>query len=82
MNDNKNKIIMLRADIDGLKIKENNPHLTYQTCTNYHHGCGHDGHIACLVSAALFFWKNKDKIPSNNILRILFQPDEEIGNGA
>ena len=44
--------VALRADMDGLPIPENNPHLTYKTTTDHAHMCGHDGHMATLISTA------------------------------
>jgi metal-dependent amidase/aminoacylase/carboxypeptidase family protein len=46
--------IALRADIDGLKMKEVNPGLPYASKTEYAHMCGHDGHTATLIMAACF----------------------------
>ena len=50
--DAQTKIIALRADIDGLKMPEDNPDLPYRSKTQYAHMCGHDGHTATLVLAA------------------------------
>jgi len=47
-------MIALRADIDGLKMKENND-IEYRSTTEYAHMCGHDGHITMLLSAAHVF---------------------------
>jgi metal-dependent amidase/aminoacylase/carboxypeptidase family protein len=46
------KCIALRADIDGLKMKEDNPGLDYASVTEFAHMCGHDGHSAILLLAA------------------------------
>ena len=46
------KCIAIRADIDGLKMKEENPHLEYASETEFAHMCGHDGHTATLLLAA------------------------------
>jgi len=45
------KMIALRADMDGLPMAENNPTLPYRTQTAAAHMCGHDGHMATLLSA-------------------------------
>lgn len=42
--------VALRADMDGLPIKEDNPHLPYCSKTKWAHMCGHDGHMATLLS--------------------------------
>ena len=39
--------------------------------------CGHDGHITCLVGFVPKFLKHIDKIPSDKVVRLLFQPSEE-----
>jgi len=39
--------------------------------------CGHDGHIAALVGAAILLQQRADQIPSNFTVRLLFQPAEE-----
>ena len=39
--------------------------------------CGHDGHMATLVAAAEILFKRREKIPSNQTIRLLFQPSEE-----
>ena len=44
--------IALRADIDGLKMKEDNPDLEYASKTEFAHMCGHDGHAAILLMTA------------------------------
>ena len=46
------KVVALRADMDALPIPENNPTLPYKTQTDCAHMCGHDGHMATLLSAA------------------------------
>lgn len=44
--------VALRADMDGLPIPENNPHLDYKSTTDFAHLCGHDGHMATITSCA------------------------------
>lgn len=45
-------MIALRADMDALPMPENNPDLPYKSVTDAAHMCGHDGHMATLLSAA------------------------------
>ncbi len=66
------KMVALRADIDALPMPEHNVGLAYKTITEYAHMCGHDGHMAMLLAAAEVICKNKDKIPSNKTVRLLF----------
>jgi hippurate hydrolase len=64
--------IALRADMDALPIPENNPTLPYRTVTKAAHMCGHDGHMATLLSAAEVMIKHRDKIPKGKKVRLLF----------
>lgn len=75
-------MIAYRADIDALPMKEENPHLDYCSVTDAAHMCGHDGHICTLLATAQFWTLNRDKIPSNKTIRLLFQPAEESPGGA
>ena len=45
-------LLAFRADMDALKMPENNPTLPYRTTTSYAHMCGHDGHTVMLLGAA------------------------------
>ena len=53
------KSVALRADMDALPMKENNPHLPYKSKTKFAHMCGHDGHMATLVTTAQVLINNK-----------------------
>jgi len=68
--------------MDGLPIPENNPHLEYKTMTDHAHMCGHDGHMATILSTAQVLCNNRDKIPRGKFVRLLFQPAEEGPGGA
>ena len=74
--------VALRADMDGLPIPENNKKLKYTSKTDYAHMCGHDGHTATLLATAKALIQNRDKIPKNKMVRLLFQPAEEGPGGA
>lgn len=74
--------IALRADIDGLPIKEQNQELPYCSKTEAAHMCGHDGHTSCMLGGIALIYANLDKIPSNKRVRIFFQPGEEGNRGA
>ena len=76
------KLIALRADLDGLPMPENNQALPYKTQTDHAHMCGHDGHMACLISAASVLAKMRNKIPKGKGVRLLLQPAEEGPGGA
>ena len=76
------KTIAMRTDIDGLPIPENNKSLPYVTQTDHAHMCGHDGHMAMLLAATSVIVKHRRRIPSDQKVRLLFQPAEETLTGA
>ena len=71
--------LAFRADMDALPITEvtNLPHAS--THPGRFHGCGHDGHSAMLVGAALALARDPDL---TRTIHFIFQPDEENGRGA
>lgn len=72
-------VIGLRADLDGINLRELNQ-LPYQSLhPGKFHGCGHDGHIVTLLGAARLLSENRN---FNGTVRFLFQPAEEPGRGA
>jgi amidohydrolase len=74
------KTIMLRADMDGLPIDEENQ-VAYRSRTPVHmHACGHDGHVAMLLGAARVVASRKDEVAGT--VCFLFQPAEEGKGGA
>eukprot|EP01089_Gocevia_fonbrunei_P001509 TRINITY_DN113_c0_g1_i1.p1 TRINITY_DN113_c0_g1~~TRINITY_DN113_c0_g1_i1.p1 ORF type:complete len:406 (+),score=69.50 TRINITY_DN113_c0_g1_i1:81-1298(+) len=75
--------IALRADMDALGMTEENSHLPYVSQNvGVAHMCGHDGHMTCLLGGAQIIVANRNKIPSNQTVRLLFQPAEEGPGGA
>ena len=78
---NKNtKTLLLRADIDGLPIKEENEIEYKSTHEGLMHACGHDAHSSILINTIKYFNKNRDKLKIN--LKFMFQPGEEGFAGA
>ena len=63
-------------------MEEENIDLPYKSVTNCAHMCGHDGHTSILLGTAQLLHKNKDKIGKNQLVRLLFQPAEEVGFGG
>ena len=49
---NSGKTVLLRADIDGLPIKDESDFQIKSERDGYMHACGHDIHAACLLGAA------------------------------
>ncbi len=69
--------VLLRADVDGLKIKEE-ADISFASKNGNMHACGHDMHATMLLGAARIL---KDKKLEGGI-RLMFQPAEEILAGA
>ena len=73
------KTVLLRADMDGLPIEEKT-RLAYACKERRMHACGHDMHTAMLLGGAKLL-KGLEKGLKNRV-KILFQPAEEILEGA
>lgn len=72
--------VALRADIDALPIEETNPADYRSQTPGVMHACGHDFHTACLLGAAGLLAEHRDRFGGE--VRLIFQPGEEIGEGA
>jgi len=72
--------VALRGDIDALPILERSGRGWSSTREGVMHACGHDGHTATLMAAALWLKRNEDALPGP--VSLLFQPAEEGGHGA
>lgn len=73
------KTIGLRADMDGLPIKEETG-LKFASTNGCMHACGHDAHTAMLLGAGKILYENREKLKGN--VKLLFQPGEEYPGGA
>lgn len=73
------KTILLRADMDALKIKEEAP-VPFASENNCMHACGHDMHATMLLGAAKLLKKYQNEI--HGTVKLVFQPDEEGFTGA
>ncbi len=67
-------IVALRADIDAIGIQEKNTCSYASQTPGVMHGCGHDGHVAILIGAAMMLAR-KPRRP--HPVRFIFQPAEE-----
>ena len=76
-------VVALRADIDGLPVKERaNIPWKSEMIGEYNgeevpvmHACGHDTHTAILLGTAKILYQIKDQIPG--AVKFIFQPAEE-----
>jgi amidohydrolase len=82
-------VIMLRADMDALPVKEATglPYASSITATGsggksvpVMHACGHDMHVTWLIGAATLFAQTRDAW--RGTLMTVFQPAEETAEGA
>ncbi|AIW15559.1 M20 aminoacylase family protein [Vibrio tubiashii] len=71
--------IGLRADMDALRIKEENTFCHASKHEGAMHACGHDGHTAMLLGAACELAQSRN---FDGTVYFIFQPDEERGTGA
>ena len=77
---NEGKTVLLRADIDGLPIKEET-NLSFKSLNDgFMHACGHDVHTACLLGVAKILNEIKSELSGN--IKLVFQPAEEGMGGA
>lgn len=74
------KTILLRADIDCLKIQEENDIEYKSQVDGLMHACGHDAHTAWLLGAAEILSELRNEFSGN--IKFLFQPGEEGYGGA
>ena len=74
------RTVLLRADMDALKIREATGLDYASEIEGAMHACGHDGHTAMLVGAARLLGMHRDYIAGRIIFA--FQPGEEGYAGA
>src|SRR3954469_10800787 len=81
--------VLLRADMDALPVREATglPYASTVVVTDAEgaevpvmHACGHDVHVACLAGAAQLLAAGREHW--RGTLIALFQPAEEVGDGA
>ena len=74
------KLLALRADMDALRLQEMNTFSYRSQNDGVMHACGHDGIVATALILAKILAKEKEQFPVK--VRFLFEPAEEIGEGA
>jgi amidohydrolase len=75
-----NRAIGLRADMDALAMTEATGLPYASRHPGRMHACGHDGHTAMLLGAALWLARHRDRFAGT--IRFVFQPAEESRGGA
>ena len=73
------RCILLRADMDALRIREETG-LEFRSENGNMHACGHDCHTAMLLGAAQLLRQHQEELQGT--VRLVFQPDEEGFTGA
>ena len=73
------KCLAIRADCDGLPIKEETG-LPFAATNGNMHACGHDAHTAMALGAAKLLMANRHMLKGS--VKLIFQPYEEGDGGA
>ena len=73
------KVFLLRADMDGLPIREE-ADVDFASKNGRMHACGHDMHTAMLLGAARLLKQHEDEIEGT--IKLMFQPAEEVFEGS
>lgn len=71
--------LAIRADCDGLPIKEETG-LPFASTNGNMHACGHDAHVAMALGAAKLIYENRRNL--RGCVKLIFQPYEEGDGGA
>ena len=75
-----NRILAIRTDMDALPIQERT-NLEFASCKpGIMHACGHDVHTTIGLGTAMILTQLGESLPGT--VRFLFQPAEEIAQGA
>ncbi|MCD4681608.1 MAG: amidohydrolase [Bacteroidales bacterium] len=72
-------VVLFRSDLDALPIKDNLETDYTSNKNGVSHKCGHDGHMAILAGVAQLLHKKR---PTRGKVILLFQAEEETGQGA
>ena len=73
-------VVALRADMDALPMVEKSGQDYCSLTPGVMHACGHDGHVAMVLGAALILARLRNEI--SGVVKFIFQPAEETLTGA
>lgn len=73
------KVLLLRADMDALPIREE-ADVPFACQNGNMHACGHDLHTAMLLGAAKLLKAHESEL--SGMVKLMFQPAEEIFEGS
>ena len=76
------KTVLIRGDIDALRIPEETGEEFTSENPGISHACGHDAHIAMTLAAAHVLKDIDDAGELNGRVRLIFEPAEENAHGA
>ena len=74
------RVVLLRADMDALPIKELTGLEFASRTDGVMHACGHDGHVAMLLAAARILASHRKEL--RGTVKFVFQPAEEAGEAG
>ncbi len=74
------RTVVLRGDIDGLPVHEDEARQVHSEIDGVMHACGHDVHVAAMLGAASLLAARRDDLPGRYVF--MFQPAEEALDGA
>jgi amidohydrolase len=76
------KRVAIRADIDALRIADAKSVPYRSSREGLMHACGHDAHATMALVASLAMWECRQDLPEEMTWRSIFQPAEEVSEGA
>lgn len=75
-------LVAFRADVDALRIADAKDVPYRSTRDGVMHACGHDAHASMALGAVEALWACREVVPALAAWRAVFQPAEEVGEGA
>ena len=82
LDDVSGPLVAIRADVDALRIADAKDVSYRSTLDGVMHACGHDAHAAMCLGASEALWACREVLPTSCSWRAIFQPAEEVGEGA